>query len=314
VQPRWPPAVRDRLEHRPPREPVDRIFDGWRTLATASFVVTYLLILLGGVVRITGSGMGCGDDWPMCNGQWFPPMDLATFIEWSHRLVAALVSVLVVSLAAWGLWRRRAARWTGRARYGLAAFTLLVIQVLLGAITVWLELPPASVILHLGTAMALLAVLLLAALGAPDVSAAGPPDGVARMAISLAAFGGVVVLLGALVANLGAAAACQGFPLCNGSFVPDGHWRIHLHWTHRLAAYVAVAGILALPRVGRGRARGTAWLAVVLAVGQVAVAAVMVLRLLPGALQATHLAIGTALFAALVAHAYRITRAPVAHS
>ena len=284
--------------------------DGWRRLAIASFVVTYLLIVLGGVVRITGSGMGCGDDWPMCNGRWFPPMDLPTFIEWSHRLVAALVSLLVVSLGAWGLLRRRVPGWAGRARYGLAAVTLLVVQVLLGAITVWLALPPVSVILHLGTAMLLLCVLLLAALGAADgTSSSGrAADGRARMATALAALVGGVVLLGALVANLGAAAACQGFPLCNGSLLPGGHWRIHLHWTHRLAAYVAVLGVVALPWIGGHRARGTAWLAALLAVAQVAVAAVMVVRLLPGALQAAHLAVGTALFASLVAHAHLVGR------
>jgi len=289
---------------------VDGRNDGWRRLAIASFVVTYLLIVLGGVVRITGSGMGCGDDWPMCNGRWFPPMDLPTFIEWSHRLVAALVSLLVVSLGAWGLLRRRVPGWAGRARYGLAAVTLLVVQVLLGAITVWLALPPVSVILHLGTAMLLLCVLLLAALGAADgTSSSGrAADGRARMATALAALVGGVVLLGALVANLGAAAACQGFPLCNGSLLPGGHWRIHLHWTHRLAAYVAVLGVVALPWIGGHRARGTAWLAALLAVAQVAVAAVMVVRLLPGALQAAHLAVGTALFASLVAHAHLVGR------
>jgi heme A synthase len=71
------------------------------TLAWSAAVCTYLLIILGGIVRITGSGMGCGDHWPLCNGHLFPPLsDIGTVIEWSHRLVAALVSVLVVALAA----------------------------------------------------------------------------------------------------------------------------------------------------------------------------------------------------------------------
>lgn len=287
---------------------MDRARDRWRGIAMAAAIATYLLIVLGGWVRITGSGMGCGDHWPLCNGRLIPPMDVPTLIEWSHRLVAALVSVLVVSLGAWSFVRRRAPEWRRRARYGLAAVSLLVVQVLLGAITVWLELPPTSVILHLGTAMLLLAVLLLAALGAPDGPRPASVDGRARMGTWLAVLTGGVVLLGALVANLGAAAACQGFPLCNGSFIPGGGWRIHLHWTHRLTAYAAVVGIVVLPWIGPGRARGTAWLAVVLAVAQVAVAAVMVTRLLPGELQAAHLALGTALFAALVAHAFRLRR------
>jgi heme A synthase len=291
-----------------PRVTVEGSIDGWRRLAIASFAVTYVLIVLGGVVRITGSGMGCGDHWPMCNGEWFPPMDLPTLIEWSHRLVAAMVSALVVALAGWALLRRRSPGWAARARFGLAALALLVVQILLGAVTVWLELPPPSVIFHLGTAMLLLSVVLLAALGAADAGAWEARGGPVRMAISLAVLVGVVVLLGALVANLGAAPACQGFPLCNGSLLPGGHWRIHLHWTHRVAAYLAVLGVVALPGVGDGRARATAWLAALLAVLQVVVAAVMVLRLLPAGLQATHLAVGTALFATLVAHAYRAGR------
>lgn len=70
-------------------------------------MATYLLIVLGGVVRITGSGMGCGDDWPLCNGRLIPPMDLPTLIEYGHRLAAAGVGLLVAALAAWAWWASR---------------------------------------------------------------------------------------------------------------------------------------------------------------------------------------------------------------
>ena len=59
------------------------------------------LIVLGGVVRITGSGMGCGDHWPRCDGEWFPPLDLPTMIEIGHRWAAALVSLLVLARGGW---------------------------------------------------------------------------------------------------------------------------------------------------------------------------------------------------------------------
>ncbi len=66
----------------------------WTTAATA-----YLLIVLGALVRITGSGLGCGDEWPVCHGRLIPRFsDTATFIEWNHRLVAAILSVLVTLL------------------------------------------------------------------------------------------------------------------------------------------------------------------------------------------------------------------------
>ena len=287
--------------------------DGWRRLVTATFVVTYLLIVLGGWVRITGNGMGCGDHWPLCNGHLIPPLDdPATLIEWGHRLVAALVSLGVGAAAVWALLRRGDPGWAGRLRLCLWVVALLVVQVMLGAVTVWLELPPWSVILHLGTAMALLAILLLGALGGADpggaASFSGADRGPARMARAVAVGSAVVVLLGALVANLGAAGACQGFPLCNGSLFPGGHGLIHLHWTHRVLAYVVVLGAMALPFVGGAKARATGWLCALLALAQLVVAAVMVVRILPPAWRAAHVAFGAAVFAALVAHAWVLGR------
>ena len=76
-------------------------------LAWTAAVFTYLLIILGAIVRITGSGMGCGEHWPLCNGRLLPPLDVPTMIEYGHRLAAAAVSVLVTALAAYGWWLRR---------------------------------------------------------------------------------------------------------------------------------------------------------------------------------------------------------------
>lgn len=283
---------------------------GWRRLATVATVVTYLLIVLGGIVRITGSGMGCGDDWPLCDGKLIPPMDLPTLIEYGHRLVAAAVSILVAALALWA-WRRRAAvGWCGRSRLATWALVLLIAQVMLGAVTVWLELPPWSVILHLGTAMALLAVLLIAALRPRAVTQEGERNDRGSLAWTLTGLGALVVLLGALVANLDAAPACQGFPLCNDLWLPGPSWRVQLHWLHRFAAYVLIAGSLALPWLAAGvgsrgrQARTAAWLVAVTALAQLVVAAAMVLRYLPDDLRALHVALGAALFAALLAHAW----------
>src|SRR5260370_21773402 len=76
-------------------------------LAWTAATGTYLLIVLGAVVRITGSGLGCGEHWPLCNGRLLPPLDLPTLIEYAHRLVAALGAVLapLLPLTAW--WLRR---------------------------------------------------------------------------------------------------------------------------------------------------------------------------------------------------------------
>src|SRR5436309_1645735 len=135
-------------------------------LAWAAAACTYLLIVLGAVVRVTGSGLGCGEHWPRCHGRWFPPFaDIGTLIEWNHRLFAGLVTILVVAVAgaAWWMSRRTDNRQPTTdappAPLAYAALGLLIIQVLLGAVVVKLALPPWTVILHLGTAMLLLATL-----------------------------------------------------------------------------------------------------------------------------------------------------------
>lgn len=288
----------------------------WGRLVLGTAVLAYLLIVLGGVVRITGSGMGCGPDWPLCRGQLVPLFDLETFIEWSHRMVAALVGLLVAGVAAHAWWPGRGEAFRSWRRLAAAALALLVVQVLLGAVTVRLELPPWTVILHLGTAMALLGVLVTGAARATGPSRRPARDTASRVGWGTAAAGFAVVLLGALVANLGAAPACQGFPLCNGQLLPAGAPGVHLHWTHRLAAYGLACWALALPfwvhrrRPEDGPARRWAWIVAGLTLGQVAVGAALVLSHLPEVLQAAHLAVGTALWAALVVLAVRLGRRP----
>jgi heme A synthase len=277
-------------------------------LAWTAATFTYLLIILGAVVRITGSGMGCGEHWPLCNSRLLPPLDLPTIIEYGHRLAAAAVSALVFAVAAYAWWLRKGAgSWERRA--GVAAYvalTLLIVQVGLGAVTVKLSLPPWTVILHLGTAMLLLASLLVAARRAQLTPGASPGNTElpitpgsrpGLVGIGALVLGFVTVLFGALTANLGAASACLGFPLCNGQLMPAGNYLQHIHWAHRLLAYTLFAYVVWW--AVRARRRG-AWYVVALVTIQVAVAAAMVLFALPQPLQAAHAAVGAAVWAALV--------------
>ena len=268
----------------------------YTVLAWTAAAATYLLIVLGAVVRITGSGMGCGDHWPLCNGHLFPPLDdIGTVIEWSHRLVAAVVSALVAGLAgyAWWLFDGPSARPPVRPAY--VALALLVLQVLLGAVTVKLELPPWTVILHLGTAMLLLATLLVAARDSVGAQHAAPLH--APLPVPLLALTFVTVLFGALTANLGAAAACTGFPLCNGQLWPSAGGLAVVQWVHRLLAYALAASVIAV--AVRSRRRGV-WVVGVLVLAQVALGAATVLLGLPPGLQAAHVAVGAAVWAGVV--------------
>jgi heme A synthase len=162
-------------------------------------------------------------------------------------------------------------------------------QAALGAVAVKLALPAWTVELHFGTAMLLLATLLVAARG----RVATPT----RRSVAALALGFVTLVFGGLTANLGAATACLGFPLCNGQLLPQGNYLQHIHWAHRVLA-VALAGYVAAWAL-TGRARG-ARVAFALIVLQFGVAAAMVLDSLPRALQAAHAALGTGIWAALV--------------
>ena len=277
-------------------------------LAWSAAAATYVLIVLGGIVRITGSGLGCGDEWPICHGRLIPSFtDIPTLIEWSHRLVAAIVSTLVAALAASIWWRRRrgvgSGEWPVPGRTGYVALGLLIVQVLLGAVTVKLQLPPWTIILHFGTAMLLFATLIATAVrltpGTPDLrpgSAHLPATGAAVLV-----FG--TILMGALTANLGAATACVGFPLCNGQWIVTGNYLQYVQWAHRLLAYTTYAYLLAWAGATRRR---SALIVLGLATLQIVIAAAMVTHGLPPLLQAAHVSLGAIVWASVAITSSRI--------
>ena len=257
------------------------------TLAWSAAAGAYLLVVLGAVVRITGSGMGCGDHWPLCNGHLFPPLsDIPTVIEWSHRLLAAVVSVIVVGLALVG-WKGAGSLEPGARAAAYTAVALLFVQVLLGAVTVKTGLTPVLVILHLGTAMLLLATLIAAA-RAPWLPTPG-----SWIPLSVAF---ITVLFGAATANLGAMASCGGFPLCNGQLIPTAGPLAWVHWIHRLLAY-SLAGYL-IWWMTRDQRRAGWVLGIVLL--QIMIAATMIGLGFPSALQVAHAGVGAAVWAAIV--------------
>lgn len=284
-------------------------------MAVAS-VATFLLVVLGGVVRITGSGMGCGDDWPLCNGQLIPTMSLATFIEWSHRLVAAGIGVVVGAVAAWAWWPGRGREWSPYRKITAAAVVLLVVQVLLGAVTVRLELPPASVMLHLGTALLLLAALLVGWTRSATSRRAPRRDSASVGSWAAAAAAFAVVLAGGFVANLDAAAACSGFPLCGGEWWPAGGWRSHVHWAHRVLAYLFVIGVPLLALHVRSRRpddpvpRRWVYAAAAVALAQLAVGAGLVTGAFTTSVRTLHVTLGTGVFALLVVAGWTTSRYP----
>jgi heme A synthase len=135
----------------------------FRRLAVSTAVVTYLLIIMGGIVRVTGSGLGCGvrNDWPLCHGGLLPPLQPTAIIEFSHRWIAAVATALVIALAVSALiWQRRHRR---IAVASTVAAVLFIVQIALGALTVEFKLPGSIVMIHLANALLLLGVLVYVA-------------------------------------------------------------------------------------------------------------------------------------------------------
>ena len=292
-------------------------------LATATVAWVFLLVIIGGVVRVTGSGLGC-PDWPLCYGKILPPAEYTAIIEYTHRFVASvIVGPLVLATAGVALARHRHNRrvWIPAA----ISVPLLIVQGLLGGVTVLTELPGGVVALHLATAEALLAVCLLlmvasfrtpitpvAAPGArsgPGRAAAGRTGGrtggdrYQRWALAGALSVYAVIITGALVTAMDATTACFTWPLCQGQAFPMHHLTA-VHMFHR---YVVLAlGIVLCYAVwrcarGPGRSNGLrrlAWATLAAFIVQIMVGAATVWLDFQPEWRALHLTAATAVWAA----------------
>ncbi len=181
-----------------------------RWLLPINLGVQILIVVTGGLVRLTGSGLGCST-WPQCEpGSYTPtfrPEDgIHPYIEFGNRLIGILVGIVAVATV-FAVWRW--ARPSGRRRMLLLAAMVLLgtlAQGVLGGITVNMELNPATVMAHFLISMVLivLSTLLLVTDRGPAVGAVGPaPSVVQAVAIVTGAVGAVVIVLGTVVTGSG---------------------------------------------------------------------------------------------------------------
>jgi protoheme IX farnesyltransferase len=286
-------------------------------LAVAASIATYVLIVVGGLVRATDSGLGC-PDWPACFGKWVPPAELHAWIEHSHRLVAALAVGPLVGAV--GLITLFSTRRRDRPLLVAALVTgvLVILQALLGGQVVIQQLRAELVTAHLAMALTVLALTIViadrATNGALPPSAAGLPGG-------LVAITGIAVLaqmlLGSWVSGTGAGLAFPDFPLMDGGLWPSimaGGAVVQL--AHRaLAVAVALLVLWTASRVRRAaatpRTRRLATLAVVLVLVQIALGAANVWSRLSALFVVPHLAVGAALWATIVLLYLALRRSPV---
>jgi heme A synthase len=198
----------------------------FRRLAFVTAAFAYLQIALGGVVRVTGSGLGC-PDWPLCHGRPYPAADIHSIIEYSHRTVGTVTGVLLILTVAgaWIVFRR-----TRPVVAWLATASLVAIAAegLLGAAVVVNELASWLVLVHLGLAMLILGFLIATA-----IMSLPPAQAVTVRLAPVAAIATYVLLLtGSTVVASGADEGCHSWPLCgNGLAVSfageDGFTMLH---------------------------------------------------------------------------------------
>ena len=277
-------------------------------LALAALVASIVQVSLGGVVRVTGSGLGC-PDWPLCDGRVIPVFERAPLVEFSHRVVASVVGLLTLAVAVLALRRHRGEPWI-RLPSLVGAFLVLV-AALLGAVVVWTELAWWVRLVHLGIAEGVVACMIVVTLvtwraesGAADD--AGRSDGWTDGLI-LASLAGtfLVILWGSYMVGYGAGSSCGTWPLCRGSLLPEGA-AYAIHMVHRfLSAAVGVvlagAAMMVLRRgVDVPRLSLAAWLALAALAGQVLLGAWTVWAGFTIEMRVVHLAGATLLWAAVV--------------
>src|SRR5438128_738550 len=190
----------------------------YRALVYASLIASFLVVVWDGVVRVTGSGLGC-PDWPLCHGQFLPSLDSATRIEWTHRFLAIVSGLTVAAMVLWTFVSYRGDRRVLWLAIGVAV--LYPLQAVVGGITVLLELSPEWVTLHLANAELLLAALtILAVIVRWPALARERAPGWTWLILASAIGMFVVLLSGALLRGANATYACFSWPLCGAIALP----------------------------------------------------------------------------------------------
>jgi cytochrome c oxidase assembly protein subunit 15 len=300
-----------------------------KKLLKINVCLTFLLIVWGGLVRSSGSGLAC-PDWPLCHGEIIPPFELPVLIEWGHRLLASSVSffTLIITFSIFVNKKYRSVL----SRLAILAILLLGFQVALGALTVRHLLGAHIVTTHLGTALLFLGTQILISLslgrgikgeGSVHSSAISPhPDPLPQereksrsplqwLTIFIGVLLYVQILLGGWVASSHAGLACPDFPTCFGAWVPPLVGLVKYQFLHRVGALLVFLAVISLivfawryplPEKAKRMLRVVFWITF----AQVLLGISNVVFQLPIGVRVAHLALATALYSMLIVTAHEV--------
>ncbi|MGI9020457.1 MAG: COX15/CtaA family protein [Solirubrobacterales bacterium] len=313
------------------RGEADESLGRFRRLAGITIVATLVLVLIGGIVRVSDSGLGCGPEgsgthgWPLCEGGVVPAGSSESVIEYSHRIAATVVGVLILALFVIA-WRRLRDR-RGILYGSIAAGVLVLAQAGLGGLTVEEGLNEYLVATHLGLAMLLLGLLIgLRRAATPRSEPVQGSRGLRGLAVAASVLVLATIVAGGLVAGtegegkpsepvLGAHTACgEQFPACLDRFMPFGESRlVDIQLTHRAFMYLAALAVLAMTALAlrQGVRERSFWLASVVLAAQIALGIANVLLGKHAGLIAAHLMLGTVLWCVVMLAATSLLPASV---
>ena len=294
---------------------------GIHRLAVATAASTFVLLFVGGLVTSTGSALAV-PDWPLSFGQVFPPMVGGVLFEHGHRLVATLVGCLTLVLA---LWIAIAEPRPAVRASGLVALFAVVLQGVLGGVTVLYKLPLAVSVTHACLAQTFFCLTVaLAIVTGPGWTS--PPTAVRLDERPIALLAGATtaavfaqLVLGALMRHLGAGLAIPDFPLAFGRVLPPLVTPlVTVHFAHRMGAVIVVLSVATTvaraARSPRAELRRPALVAAALVVVQVALGASIIWTRRAVVPTTSHVALGAALLATCFALTLRAVRLRVRRS
>ena len=280
----------------------------FRRLAYLTLALLFAIVVSGATVRLTASGLGC-ENWPRCGETFLPEKDFHALVEFGNRVVGVIVGLvsLAAAVAAWRV--ERLPRWIV---WGATALPLtILLQGVLGGITVLVELHPLTVMAHFLLSLVALAIAVVVVLGASGLAgrpastaAAGP----AWLAAALVPSALVLVVTGTLVTAAG--------PHSGGEDIRrfgDSAEALYVHIGATAVfgvTFLALVGVLLAARGRHGTDLELAAGVLGLLIAQVIVGEIQSRTELPWGLVLVHVALATAVWAGVVALAARLLAGP----